>query len=196
MEPKECSECSAIFNPYNLQQLYCSPVCSRRKHKRVELAKRRYIRSLNPKPRPVTKIKPEKNYTLINGGSCKLCGGSLIGRQLNAKFCSKSHGRQWRYFDDRATRAMYGWAHDAVSMCIKRGWLVQPKECQNCGQKGQRIYAHHDDYGKPLEVKWLCSKCHQQRHKEHQSLYSYNPKAPTGRHKYRLKNPSPATPPA
>lgn len=39
--------------------------------------------------------------------------------------------------------------------------LVEPKPCEVCGAKAQ---AHHPDYSKPLEVKWLCL-CH--HHEEH-----------------------------
>lgn len=28
----------------------------------------------------------------------------------------------------------------------------------------QRIVAHHEDYTRPLDVTWLCTPCHKQRH--------------------------------
>ena len=36
--------------------------------------------------------------------------------------------------------------------------------CEVCGDA--KTHAHHDDYSKPLEVKWLCPQHHADRHKE------------------------------
>lgn len=53
-------------------------------------------------------------------------------------------------------------ATDAVSNAIRDGRLVrQPCEC--CGAWAQ---AHHDDYSKPLDVRWLCPKHHAEWHKQ------------------------------
>jgi hypothetical protein len=50
-------------------------------------------------------------------------------------------------------------AHRAVLNAICRGDLTRPKNCSRCGAVG-RIHGHHEDYGKPLEVIWLCNACH------------------------------------
>lgn len=42
----------------------------------------------------------------------------------------------------------------------KRGVLVKPDCCQRCGEPARRLEKHHEDYSKPLEVEWLCPKCH------------------------------------
>ena len=49
---------------------------------------------------------------------------------------------------------------------LKKGHIERPKECGVCGEK-KKLDGHHDDYSKPLEVKWMCRKCHKAYHKEH-----------------------------
>jgi len=53
-------------------------------------------------------------------------------------------------------------AHNAVRQALKDGILVRPITCEKCGSGG-RICSHHEDYSKPLEVDWLCYKCHNRR---------------------------------
>ena len=35
--------------------------------------------------------------------------------------------------------------------------------CENCGADDKQ-HAHHDDYSKPLVIRWLCAACHKQWH--------------------------------
>lgn len=51
-------------------------------------------------------------------------------------------------------------ARTAVGNAIRDGRLKR-EPCEVCGQKAQ---AHHEDYQKPLEVRWLCFKHHRAEH--------------------------------
>lgn len=48
-------------------------------------------------------------------------------------------------------------AHLAVGNALRRGILVK-QPCEVCGV--DRVDAHHDDYRKPLSVRWLCRRHH------------------------------------
>lgn len=63
-------------------------------------------------------------------------------------------------------------AKRAVRRAIERGELSRPNKCDRCSQvppprNGRSsIEAHHDDYNKPLAVRWLCVPCHAAVHVE------------------------------
>ena len=56
-------------------------------------------------------------------------------------------------------------ARSILSMALRGKMISKPENCTTCGIKG-KIEGHHSDYNKPLEVLWLCVKCHRQIHKE------------------------------
>lgn len=54
-------------------------------------------------------------------------------------------------------------AHAAVEAALESGELKKGK-CEVCGESDAQ--AHHDDYRKTLDVRWLCAKHHKAAHKE------------------------------
>lgn len=56
-------------------------------------------------------------------------------------------------------------ARTAVAAAIRNGRLKRPDRCSQCGRRSDNIEAHHVDYGKPLDVEWLCSTCHRSEEK-------------------------------
>lgn len=52
-------------------------------------------------------------------------------------------------------------AREKVHQAILSGALVR-QPCEVCGV--EPAHAHHDDYGKPLDVRWLCVPHHAQHH--------------------------------
>ena len=54
--------------------------------------------------------------------------------------------------------------HNAQAIALKR-LPTQQCEIEGCETDGER---HHDDYTKPLEVKWLCRVHHKELHRVYQ----------------------------
>lgn len=55
-------------------------------------------------------------------------------------------------------------AHAIVRRNIKNRNLYK-EPCEICGNT--KVVAHHDDYDKPLNVRWLCQAHHKQWHAKH-----------------------------
>ena len=64
-------------------------------------------------------------------------------------------------------------AQTAVGNAVRDGILIKPMICECCFIDSDRLHGHHDDYSKPLEVRWLCPRCHSKWHKD-------NGEAPNG----------------
>lgn len=66
-------------------------------------------------------------------------------------------------------------AQDILEYAIRRGDVKRQYVCERCGATGTfsdgrtKIQAHHPDYNKPLDVMWLCQKCHHKWHEEHKA---------------------------
>lgn len=56
-------------------------------------------------------------------------------------------------------------AHNLVNNYIRDQKLLS-EPCQTCGST-ERVHAHHDDYSRPLNVRWLCAAHHRQWHADH-----------------------------
>lgn len=58
-------------------------------------------------------------------------------------------------------------AHNRVSKALADGRLERQASCEECGTSEGRVHAHHDDYLRQLDVRWLCSACHKAWHDKH-----------------------------
>lgn len=52
-------------------------------------------------------------------------------------------------------------ARAAVARAVARGDLER-QPCETCGARAE---AHHDDYSRPLDVRWLCPIHHAEHHR-------------------------------
>lgn len=66
--------------------------------------------------------------------------------------------RKWRRANPGANAA-----HAKVRRALLSGRLSRCS-CARCGS--EKSNAHHEDYGRPLDVVWLCQPCHKIRHAE------------------------------
>ena len=66
----------------------------------------------------------------------------------------KTRRKQARHPEKTRARRLVYWA-------VRRGNL-QRQPCEVCG--APEVHAHHEDYSKPLEVRWLCSAHHLAAH--------------------------------
>lgn len=57
-------------------------------------------------------------------------------------------------------------AHTATCNAIRTGRLIR-QPCEVCGES--RVEAHHDDYTKPLDVRWLCVAHHVEWHRSNKA---------------------------
>ncbi len=87
-------------------------------------------------------------------------------RDYNLKYFSKPENidrRNYlmRYYTEVGHLAEHRRARQDVRKAIKSGILTR-QPCQVCGASPSQ--AHHTDYNKPLDVKWLCKKHHLEHH--------------------------------
>jgi len=56
-------------------------------------------------------------------------------------------------------------AHNAIYYAIVTGKMKRSVFCESCGLPA-KTEGHHTNYDKPLEVIWLCRKCHRKAHRK------------------------------
>lgn len=67
-------------------------------------------------------------------------------------------------------------AQNMVELALRHGTMMRPSACESCGSSGRfrdgrtSVQAHHPDYNKPLDVMWLCQRCHHAWHKENRAV--------------------------
>jgi len=104
------------------------------KHKE-EIAKRRKIKRSSPEARKKENIR-QKEW-----------------RKKNPKLY-RSYIKKWQQ-----KNKLKHCCHQRVHRAIEDGVLIRSITCEKCNKKS-RTEGHHEDYHKPLDVIWLCRKCH------------------------------------
>jgi hypothetical protein len=71
--------------------------------------------------------------------------------------------KQTNYNKNKADRKKI-YARHQLNDAVKLGHIKRMENCQICNRKC-KTEAHHADYTKPLDVIWVCKKCHIKIHK-------------------------------
>lgn len=88
----------------------------------------------------------------------------LKPKRLDGK---RSHLYRGTHDDDKS--------QNIAENAVVNGTLT-PLPCEMCGRDGKMksgkrlIHMHHSDYNKPLDVIWLCPKCHFNWHKKNKAI--------------------------
>lgn len=109
----------------------------------------------------------------MNDRLCKCgCGESLAGMRVDAVYYTDSCRMRAKRVRSPNRERVKNRARYAVHEALRKGVLTRPDHCESCGRPSNKnlrkpdIEAHHDDYSKPLDVRWLCKRCHGVFHAE------------------------------
>jgi hypothetical protein len=98
------------------------------------------------------------------------------GFSNNCKNCYKEKEskriRTNRYAHTKRSTLRYPEKHEArikLNNAVRVGKIIKSSHCQHCGEE-TKTQGHHVDYSKPLDVLWLCPKCHGRQHRLERNL--------------------------
>lgn len=134
-------------------------------------------RSVSPETRAKISKANDGNFF----AKCDYCGNSFHTRKSayekhSRHFCSRSCYSKYRAeLLPKEEQPSFGTGHTEEERKKRRKARelfhhymrdnhMERQPCEICGDKAE---AHHDDYDKPLEVRWLCFKHHREWHKIH-----------------------------
>jgi hypothetical protein len=107
---------------------------------------------------------------MCDSGECRKCRQRKASREWHGRNRERCRAleREWRLAHpdhkaeiNRRRDPVKVAAAMRVSTAIRNGSLVK-ESCEECGGEA---HAHHDDYSKPLEVRWLCPEHHMGMHR-------------------------------
>lgn len=100
--------------------------------------------------------------TTVKLTSCSRCRlRPPMPGQRYCRLCANAYMREWRKTHALSPEQQRNAnARSMAGVYLRRGKLTR-QPCEGCGGHAEM---HHDDYDKPLEVRWLCRRCHLAEH--------------------------------
>ena len=109
-------------------------------------------------------VEPDRIFQGLKAQTCSRCGLQPAARgQAYCLECKAAYMREWRKTHPmNAEQRRRDIARSYVAVYLKRG-KISRQPCEECGST-IRLEAHHEDYSKPLEIRWLCRVHHLELH--------------------------------
>lgn len=97
---------------------------------------------------------------------CSGCG-QHNPRAPKQRYCTSCHAAYMRAHRPKHSELtpIQKWKSNARAYAntYQRRGMLEPKPCETCGAEAEK---HHEDYSKPLMVRWLCRECHLREHRQ------------------------------
>jgi hypothetical protein len=91
--------------------------------------------------------------------NCKQCGNSFTPLTKRSIYCSGECVRKKEAAYSKRRRTEYSSERKKAILAAQK---MRSQPCEVCGLVDAD--AHHDDYAKPTDVRWLCRSHHRQHH--------------------------------
>ncbi len=141
----DCAKCGGIKE--NPRDAYCN-LCKSIKNQIKSIAEGRRFKNDEGRKLTCSNCGRDKEEAYLNESYCRNC-----------KIFKKKLHRPHRTDEQRFKEAV----RKVTARKIKQGFLIR-LPCEVCGTE-MDVQAHHDDYNKPLDVRWLCRTHHREHHK-------------------------------
>lgn len=117
----------------------------------------------NLMPKPYHKVKNDSGEVIKGYYMCRGCNTQRVKKyRKSAQGMEKTKTAIYRYMKNNPNKTE---ARVRVATALRHGELIRSALCLECSKEGMTD-AHHDDYNKPLDVRWLCRSCHADTHRE------------------------------
>lgn len=155
-----CPKCGRAIRNQRQQCLNCY----RSEQKRERFERWARIATLWAEGVPMRDICPQVNRLTVNSlkvemDRMKKAGWNLPPRRAGWKGNPNAHHPPRKPLDAQLK------ANQRLNYELSKGRVSRPNHCERCGGAGP-LDGHHEDYSRPLDVNWLCRRCHAARHRE------------------------------
>lgn len=168
-----CSRCKQLKEPGRNSDTYCK--ACRATVKRERNARNRAARGQAPLGQAVrsifcascASIKENKDSGYCNKCKREAAAAKRIEAKKDPNFVANERQKKKNIRERSEFERIKILARVWVQRAIKAGKMVR-QPCEICGL--EKVDAHHDDYWKPYDVRWLCRSHHREHHECNKGL--------------------------